>query len=106
MSHGLSPETVSPSGNMLRVNMSVKQANELLDADYATFKDTKSGRQTVRTRSYSVPASVQDHICFVHPTVQCVIQLYSLLISLMAHTSRRFPIYGSSSSQGLTKRQA
>ncbi|TFY71581.1 hypothetical protein EVG20_g1415 [Dentipellis fragilis] len=87
MSHGLSPETVSPSGNMLRVNMSVKQANELLDADYATFKDTKSGRQTVRTLSYSVPASVQDHISFVHPTVQ-------------------FPIYGSSSSQGLTKRQA
>ncbi|KAA1473458.1 family S53 protease [Dentipellis sp. KUC8613] len=66
--HNLSAESVSPAGDWMSLNMTVKQANKLLAADYCAFADD-SGRQTIRTLSYSIPPSLKKHLDFVHPTI-------------------------------------
>ncbi|KAA1474751.1 family S53 protease [Dentipellis sp. KUC8613] len=68
-SHGLTADAITPAGDWLGLNVTVKQANALLDTQYATFTHQSTGKQTVRTLSYSVPADVKSHISFVHPTV-------------------------------------
>ncbi|KAI0062179.1 subtilisin-like protein [Artomyces pyxidatus] len=68
-SHGLSATAATPAGDWLKLSLTVEQANELLDADFSTFKDQETGKQTIRTLSYSVPAELKSHITFVHPTI-------------------------------------
>lgn len=52
----------------LQVNVSVEQAKKLLNADYAVYKDTATGRETIRTTSYSLPKEVFSAISMVQPT--------------------------------------
>ncbi|KAI0062174.1 family S53 protease [Artomyces pyxidatus] len=68
-SHGLSATAATPAGDWLKLSLTVEQANELLDANFSTFTHKNTGRQTIRTLSYSVPAELTTHITFVHPTV-------------------------------------
>ncbi|ETW78995.1 serine protease S53 [Heterobasidion irregulare TC 32-1] len=68
-SNGLTSSKVSPSGDWIAVNTTVEKANELLDADFSTFTQLDSGTKAVRTLSYSIPASLKDHISFIHPTI-------------------------------------
>ncbi|KAA1474770.1 family S53 protease [Dentipellis sp. KUC8613] len=67
--HGVASETISPAGDWLGVNVTVAQANSLLDAEYTTFTNQATGQPTVRTLSYSIPAELKGHLDFVHPTV-------------------------------------
>lgn len=60
---------ISPAGDWLTFNITVEQANTLLDADFTTFTNEATGKDTIRTLSYSVPASLKEQISFVHPTV-------------------------------------
>ena len=59
----------SPAGDWFSFSVPVSKANELLDANFAVFEHTSSGKQMVRTLSYSIPADLQDHLELVHPTV-------------------------------------
>lgn len=68
-SNGLTSSKVSPSGDWIAVNTTVGKANELLGADFSTFTQLDSGTKAVRTLSYSIPASLKDHISFIHPTI-------------------------------------
>ncbi|KAA1474737.1 family S53 protease [Dentipellis sp. KUC8613] len=68
-SHNVSSGPISPAGNWLGINVTVKQANTLFDADYTTFTHQSTGAQTVRTLSYSIPADLKNHLNLVHPTV-------------------------------------
>ncbi|KAA1474739.1 family S53 protease [Dentipellis sp. KUC8613] len=68
-SHNIASDSISPAGNWLGINVTVKQANTLLDADYTTFTHQSTGAQTVRTLSYSIPADLKSHLNLVHPTV-------------------------------------
>lgn len=63
---------ISPSGDMLRVNVSVQTANALLAANYTEFKDQTTDQTIVRTLSYSLPVEVQKHLQFIYPTTQYV----------------------------------
>lgn len=67
--HGLTPTSVSPFNDILQVTLPVREANALLAADFRTFTHVASGTRSVRTLSYAVPAALQAHIRFVHPTV-------------------------------------
>ena len=60
---------ISPAGDWLTFNITVEQANALLNADFTTFTNEATGKDTIRTLSYSVPASLKEQISFVHPTV-------------------------------------
>ncbi|KAI0312875.1 family S53 protease [Amylostereum chailletii] len=68
-SHNVSSTAATPAGDWLTITVSVKQANELLGADFSAFTHLETGEQAVRTLSYSIPASLQGHVKFVHPTV-------------------------------------
>ncbi|KAI0788230.1 subtilisin-like protein [Fomes fomentarius] len=66
----IKPKVVSPSGDMLRVDVSVQAANALLAANYTEFEDQTTNQTIVRTLSYSLPADVQKHLQFIYPTTQ------------------------------------
>ncbi|KAA1471816.1 family S53 protease [Dentipellis sp. KUC8613] len=67
-SHNLTSTTMSPAGDWLRVQTTVEQANNLLDANYTTFTHQKTGKKTFRTLSYSIPASMHGRVNLVYPT--------------------------------------
>lgn len=71
--HGLSAHSMTPAGDWISLEMTVKQANKMLAANFSTFSHDASGSKVLRTMSYSVPTSVQSHIAFVHPTVVSVL---------------------------------
>ncbi|KAA1475900.1 family S53 protease [Dentipellis sp. KUC8613] len=67
-SHNLTSASASPAGDWLSINATVQQANELLSADFTHFEHVDTGKQAVRTLSYSLPDALHGAIQFVHPT--------------------------------------
>jgi len=65
----LTASPISPAGDWISFSIDVQKANELFDADFSTFTHQATGTQTIRTLSYSIPASLKDHIELVHPTI-------------------------------------
>ncbi|TFK55131.1 family S53 protease-like protein [Heliocybe sulcata] len=59
----------TPAGDWLSFSIPVSQANELFDADFTTFTHQSTGKQAIRTLSYSIPQSLQGHIELIRPTV-------------------------------------
>ncbi|KAK7035950.1 subtilisin-like protein, partial [Favolaschia claudopus] len=58
----------SDAGDWLSINIPVSKANELLNADFSVFTHADSGKESVRTLAYSIPASLQPHIKLFTPT--------------------------------------
>ncbi|THH10648.1 hypothetical protein EW146_g8306 [Bondarzewia mesenterica] len=73
--NGLKATPASPSGDWLQINISVEKANEMFDAEFTTFTHEGTGEDTVRTLAYSIPAALQGHLDFVHPTTTFPVQL-------------------------------
>ncbi|KAJ7612282.1 family S53 protease [Roridomyces roridus] len=73
-SHGISPvpTSVSPFNDVLQITIPVRQANVLLGADFQAFVHETSGTRMVRTLSYGIPAKMESHIRYVHPTTAFV----------------------------------
>jgi tripeptidyl-peptidase-1 len=67
-SNGLTSTSLSPAGDWLGITIPVAKANDLLGADFSVFTDQTTGKQTIRTLSYSIPAALQGHVELVHPT--------------------------------------
>ena len=61
--------TVSPAGDWLSFSIPVSKANQLLSTQFTVFKHAETGKETVRTLAYSVPADLAPHIDLVHPTI-------------------------------------
>ncbi|KAI0740342.1 family S53 protease-like protein [Earliella scabrosa] len=70
--NNVSAKSVSPSGDLLRADISVKAANVLLDANYTEFLHSGTSSALVRTLSYTIPPAVQDHLSFIYPTTQFI----------------------------------
>ncbi|KAJ7748309.1 family S53 protease [Mycena maculata] len=73
----IAAKSISPAGDMLQISLSVSKADELLATQFSLFTHVASGTTNIRTLAYSVPASVQNHIQFVHPTIAFVPPLTS-----------------------------
>ncbi|KAJ7628119.1 subtilisin-like protein [Mycena rosella] len=67
--NNLTASTATSAGDVLSVELSAEQANALFTADFHIFQSSESGTNIVRTISYSMPSSLQDHVKYVHPTV-------------------------------------
>ncbi|KAJ7682849.1 family S53 protease [Mycena rosella] len=67
-SHGLVANTSSSAGDWLSVNVPVSKANDMLSANYQTFKHIASGKTYARTLSFSLPTEVADFVDHIHPT--------------------------------------
>ncbi len=65
----ISAQTISPTGDWLKFTVPVSKASELFDADFHLFTHEKTGKQVIRTMSYSVPEDLKGHLDLVHPTV-------------------------------------
>ncbi|KDR69079.1 hypothetical protein GALMADRAFT_104369 [Galerina marginata CBS 339.88] len=68
LSNKISPEIASPAGDWLQLTIPIRKANFLLGANFQVFKHAETGREFVRTLSYSIPATLQSHIDAIHPT--------------------------------------
>lgn len=71
--NGLSGTPISPAGDWIAVQVPVSKANKLLGAQFSVFNDDATGRQVVRTLSYSIPAELKGHLDLVHPTITSVL---------------------------------
>ncbi|KZT71778.1 family S53 protease [Daedalea quercina L-15889] len=67
--NGLQITNASAAGDWLSVQMSVSTANNLLNAGFSVFTHSVTGKRTVRTLAYSIPADLEGHLDLVHPTV-------------------------------------
>ncbi|KAI0716532.1 peptidase S8/S53 domain-containing protein [Earliella scabrosa] len=70
--NGITPLSISASGDMLQVEMPVGQANEMLGANYSTYVHDATNTAMLRTLSYSLPERLHDHIAFIYPTTQFI----------------------------------
>ncbi|KAJ7016502.1 Pro-kumamolisin, activation domain-containing protein [Mycena alexandri] len=88
--HGRTPKSISPFDDFLQITLPVGKANTLLAADFRTFTHVASGTRSVRTLSYAVPAALQAHIRFVHPTVAFIPPLHvpGVAAVKVSHTRR------------------
>ena len=62
--------STSFSGNTLQVSIPVSTANTLLGTNFHVFMDDRSGKQAIRTLTYSIPTVLKGHLEHVHPTVK------------------------------------
>ncbi|KAF7974910.1 hypothetical protein HWV62_11073 [Athelia sp. TMB] len=70
--NGITATTLSPAGDWIGFSVPVSKANEMFNAEFSVYNNTQTGTQTIRTLSYSIPLSLQEHLDFVHPTTKYV----------------------------------
>lgn len=68
-SHGVNATSLSPAGDWLGFTVPVNKANEMFDANFSIFTHLDTGKQAIRTMSYSIPQSLKGHLDLVHPTI-------------------------------------
>ena len=90
-SNGINATTLSPTGDWLGFSAPVSKANEMFDADFSVYMHAATGRELVRTLSYSIPSTLQEHLDIVHPTTTCVqrVVVVSVPIYLVMHSGSR-----------------
>ena len=71
--HGLKATPISKAGDVLVADVTVEQANALLNTQYYTYESTDTAASTMRTLEYSIPTSLRDHITYIHPTTSWVL---------------------------------
>ncbi|KAA8899492.1 putative Tripeptidyl-peptidase sed2 [Sphaerosporella brunnea] len=59
---------VTVDGDVIKVRLTIAEAEHLLRTKYATFQNDDDGRTLVRTLSYSVPEVVKPYLATVQPT--------------------------------------
>ncbi|KAF7378440.1 Family S53 protease-like protein [Mycena sanguinolenta] len=67
--NGASPKTFSPAGDILKVSLTVEQAEELFNTTFKTYTYSANGKEMIRAMNYSLPSTMQQHILYVHPIV-------------------------------------
>lgn len=65
----ITASSVSSTGEWISFEVPVSKANDLFDADFSVFTHDGTGKEAIRTLSYSIPAELQGHLDLVHPTV-------------------------------------
>lgn len=68
--HGISPSSChrSGAGDWIALNVTVAQAERMLDTKYNVYSHSPSSDAVVRTLSYSLPSVLHDHIDVITPT--------------------------------------
>ncbi|KAH8108269.1 family S53 protease [Phellopilus nigrolimitatus] len=67
--HNVTAKSISPAGDWLAFSVPVSKANEMFGANFSVFQHEETGKQSVRTLAYSIPAVLKGHIDLVHPTI-------------------------------------
>ena len=95
--HGLIATPITPTSDWLKIDMPVGKANELLATEFSVYTHDDTGKQAIRTLSYSIPADLAGHLDLVHPTVACVLIFPSMITAsdkaLLADSPIRIRVY-------------
>lgn len=67
-SHAIEATPMTPAGDWLKIDVPVSKAEELFNTEFSTYRHIESGKESVRTLQYSVPADLESLIKAVHPT--------------------------------------
>jgi tripeptidyl-peptidase-1 len=67
-SHGVPSSSVSRTGNWIQIDTTVLTANQLLEADFTSYRHVETGKIIKRTLSTSPPPHLNDHVLVIHPT--------------------------------------
>ncbi|KAF8136055.1 peptidase S8/S53 domain-containing protein [Mycena galopus ATCC 62051] len=59
----------SPAGDIVKVSLTVKQAEGLFNTKFSTYTYSANGQEIIRALNYSLPSTVQQHILHVHPII-------------------------------------
>ncbi|KAF8207431.1 family S53 protease [Mycena galopus ATCC 62051] len=59
----------SPAGDIVKVSLTVKQAEGLFNTKFSTYTYSTNGQEIIRALNYSLPSTVQQHILHVHPII-------------------------------------
>jgi tripeptidyl-peptidase-1 len=71
LASGISPNSINEQGHWFTFNATVKNAEELLGADFAYYQhNDDSSLRLVRTLQYSVPNDIRSHIDLIQPTTR------------------------------------
>ena len=68
--YNVTPHSTSPAGDMLHLRVPIATANAMLNANYQALVHEETGATLHKTDSYEIPAAMQSHLAFVHPTTQ------------------------------------
>ncbi|KAI0102716.1 peptidase S8/S53 domain-containing protein [Nemania sp. FL0031] len=68
---GVPLKRITPSAgrNWIRVESNIAEAEKILDTTYSVYQDDE-GTALIACESYSIPATIRQHIDFVSPTIQ------------------------------------
>ncbi|KAF7314956.1 Subtilisin-like protein [Mycena indigotica] len=66
--HGIASTPLTHAGDWVSFTVPVSKANEMLNADFNIFTHVPSGKQSIRTLAYAVPAELAPHINLIAPT--------------------------------------
>ena len=90
-SNGINATTLSPTGDWLGFSAPVSKANEMFDAGFSVYTHAATGQELVRTLSYSIPSTLQEHLDIVHPTTTCVqrVVVVSVPVYLVMYSGSR-----------------
>jgi len=68
--HGITSWESSSNGDFFQFVAPVSTVEELLSAEYHSFKHSKLDAEAIRTFNYSIPTKIQSAIDFISPTVR------------------------------------
>jgi len=66
--NGAESTALTPAGDWISFAVPVSKANQMLKADFSVFTHLDSGKESIRTLEYSLPADLSSHINLVAPT--------------------------------------
>ena len=69
LSHGITPQSLTPNSDVIQARVSIAQAEKLLATRYHVMHHAETGYNVTRTNEYSLPQDVAAHVDFVCPTV-------------------------------------
>ncbi|KAK1517009.1 uncharacterized protein CCOS01_12558 [Colletotrichum costaricense] len=61
---------IESDGHWIKVQTTVKKANNLLDADFRWFRNIDSGKEVLRTLQYSLPLELKNKISLITPSTR------------------------------------
>lgn len=67
---GISPDNIEEDGEWINLRVTVREASELLDADFGVWAHEGTNVKRVRALKYSVPEEIVPHIRMVAPVVR------------------------------------
>jgi len=67
-SMGVTTITQNTAGDVLTLQLSIHDAEKLLDTKYAVYRNIHDGTKLLRTTEYALPRALHEHIDSIHPT--------------------------------------